>query len=70
MPKKHGIIQEIALCSALQVQALQFEWAWQHPLTSTIVRDVYKSVSKAKTMGLSGKVLHLSFERKIVENIY
>ena len=43
-----------ALCR--QVQALQFEWAWQHPLTSTIVRDVYKSVSKAKTVGLSGKV--------------
>lgn len=39
----------------LQIQALQFEWAWQHPEKSKAVRDdVAALVASCKRAGLSG----------------
>ena len=41
--------------SMFQVQALQFEWAWQHPEKSKAVRDdVAALVASCKRAGLSG----------------
>ena len=41
--------------STFQVQALQFEWAWQHPEKSKAVRDdVAALVASCKRAGLSG----------------
>lgn len=41
---------------ATQVQALQFEWAWQHPERSTAARGAVVAMSKAQRMGAKGKV--------------
>ena len=40
---------------ALQIQALQFEWAWQHPEKSKIVRDdVAALLASSKRPGIMG----------------
>ena len=41
---------------AAQVQALQFEWAWQHPDKSKALREAYGSIRKADLKGARGKV--------------
>eukprot|EP00878_Enallax_costatus_P022135 GHUV01023474.1.p1 GENE.GHUV01023474.1~~GHUV01023474.1.p1 ORF type:complete len:118 (+),score=19.66 GHUV01023474.1:744-1097(+) len=40
----------------LQVQALQFEWAWQHPEKSKVVRTVVAQLKASQRKGLQGKV--------------
>ncbi|KAI3424846.1 hypothetical protein D9Q98_008232 [Chlorella vulgaris] len=42
-----------------QVQALQFEWAWQHPEKSLEVRAIAARLGKQKRYGVAGKVLLL-----------
>ncbi|PRW45693.1 Structure-specific endonuclease subunit SLX1 [Chlorella sorokiniana] len=42
-----------------QVQALQFEWAWQHPEKSLGVRDIAAKLGRKKRYGVAGKVLLL-----------
>ncbi|KAI7845282.1 hypothetical protein COHA_001125 [Chlorella ohadii] len=40
-----------------QVQALQFEWAWQHPEKSLDVRDIAAKLGRKKRYGVAGKAL-------------
>ena len=40
----------------LQVQALQFEWAWQHPMVSIAVREAASKMSQQAQRGVQGKV--------------
>jgi structure-specific endonuclease subunit SLX1 len=40
----------------LQVQALQFEWAWQHPTKSKVMRPVAQRLGSRALYGLKGKV--------------
>lgn len=40
----------------LQVQALQFEWAWQHPDKSKAARPIAKQLGRSKMTGVKGKV--------------
>lgn len=39
-----------------QVQALQFEWAWQHPKKSKAVRGIVQKIGTRGCQGLKGKV--------------
>jgi structure-specific endonuclease subunit SLX1 len=39
-----------------QVQALQFEWAWQHPEKSKAARPVAAALKKHQKYGPAGKV--------------
>ena len=39
-----------------QVQALQFEWAWQHPEKSLDVRGIAARLGRQKRHGVGGKV--------------
>ena len=39
-----------------QVQALQFEWAWQHPDKSKALREAYAATRKVDLKGARGKV--------------
>jgi hypothetical protein len=39
-----------------QVQALQFEWAWQHPDKSKAARPVAQGLKKHQKYGTAGKV--------------
>eukprot|EP00891_Asterochloris_glomerata_P008697 jgi/Astpho2/8697/Aster-05265 len=46
-----------AWCSWLvQVQALQFEWAWQHPMVSIAVREAASKMSQQAQRGVQGKM--------------
>ncbi|GLC34412.1 hypothetical protein PLESTF_000530000 [Pleodorina starrii] len=40
-----------------KIQALQFEWAWQHPLRSLIVRPIAQALGSKKLQGVRGKIL-------------
>lgn len=48
----------------MQVQALQFEWAWQHPEKSKAVRDLVAELKgtrkSASINGAKGKVICMS----------
>ena len=44
------------LWGSTQVQALQFEWAWQHPDKSKALREAYAAIRKADLKGVRGKV--------------
>ncbi len=51
--------------NTMQVQALQFEWAWQHPEKSKAVRDLVAQLkgtrkSAASITGAKGKVICMS----------
>ncbi|GIL82999.1 hypothetical protein Vretifemale_11676 [Volvox reticuliferus] len=40
-----------------KIQALQFEWAWQHPLRSVIVRPIAQALGSKRLQGVRGKIL-------------
>lgn len=49
-----------AACAPLQRDALQFEWAWQHPTVSIAVREMALALPKRALSGVKGKARQCS----------